>query len=121
MCVYDEDKLTRQNIVDFGKWKGNVNAIFFQITGKTVDDISHLEDLLMENFRLFSAEFDLERIKLRRKKFLNMNYVLFHLLKHLRHKVDENNFPLLKTEDRKKNHDEICEKIFRKLGWEFQA
>ena len=27
--LYDDDKLTRQNIVDFGKWKGNENAIFF--------------------------------------------------------------------------------------------
>ena len=63
----------------------------------------------MENFRLFSAEFDLERIKLGRKKFLNMNYVLFRLLKHLGHKVDEKHFPLLKTDSRKKNHDEIIE------------
>ena len=41
--------------------KGNENAIFFQITGKTVDDISHLEKLLLENFRLFSAKFDEEK------------------------------------------------------------
>ena len=121
LSVYEKEKLTRQNIVDFGKWKGNENAIFFEITGKTVDDISHLKDHLMENFRLFSAEFDLERIKLGRKKFLNRNYVLFRLLKHFGHKVDENNFPLLKTESRKENHDEICEKKFKKLGWEFKA
>ena len=37
LSVYDEDTLTRQNIVDFGKWKaslnrvkGNENAIFFK-------------------------------------------------------------------------------------------
>ena len=53
LSVYDEDTLTRQNIVDFGKWKENENAIFFQITGKIVDDISHLEKHLLENFRLF--------------------------------------------------------------------
>ena len=117
--LYDEDKLTRQNIIDFGKWKGNDNAIFFQITGKTVDDISHLEDYLLAEFRLFSAEYDLQRIKLGGKKFLNMNYVLFHLLKHLGHKVDPNNFPMLKTEMTKKKYDEILEKIFSKLGWEF--
>ena len=102
LSLYDEDKLTRQNIVDFGKWKGNENAIFYQVTGKTVDDISHLENHLLANFRLFSAEYDLERIKLGRKKFLNMNYVLFHLLKQLGHKVDLNNFSLLKTEKTKK-------------------
>ena len=68
LSFYEEEKLTRQNIVDFGKWKGNENAIFFQITGKTVDDISHLEEHLLAEFRLFSAEYDLERIKLGRKK-----------------------------------------------------
>ena len=114
--LYDEDKLTRQNIVDFGKWKGNENAIFFQITGKTVDDISHLEDYLLANFRLFSVEYDLERIKLGRKKFLNMNYVLFHLLKQLGHKVDPNNFPKIKTEKTKKKYDEIPENDFFEIG-----
>ena len=49
--------------------KGNENAIYFQITGKTVDDISHLEKHLLAEFRLFCAEYDLERIKLGRKKF----------------------------------------------------
>ena len=32
--VYEKEKLTRQKIVDFGKWKGNENAIFFEIMGK---------------------------------------------------------------------------------------
>ena len=36
-----------------------------------------------------------------------MNYVLFHLLKHLGHKVDLKNFSLLKTEKTKKKYDEI--------------
>ena len=125
--LYDEDKLTRQNIFDFGKWKasdgvkGNENAIFFQITGKTVDDISHLEDYLLANFRLFSAEYDLKRVQLGRKKFLNMNYVLFHLLKQLGHKVDLNNFSLMKTEKARKEHDEIIRRCFSKLGWKFKA
>ena len=112
ISFHDEDKLTRQNIVDFGKWKGNENAIFFQITGKTVDDISHLEDYLLANFRLFSAEYDLKRVQLGRKKFPNMNYVLFHLLKQLGHKVDLNNFSLMRTVKARKEHDEILKKIF---------
>ena len=63
----------------------------------------------MENFRLFSAKFNEEK-SFGRKNFLNMNYVLFYLLKQLRHDVDENNFSLMKTEERKKNHDEIIGK-----------
>ena len=45
--VHDENSLTRQNIVDFGKKlkgvKGNENAIFMQITGKTVDTFVNWE------------------------------------------------------------------------------
>ena len=50
-----------------------------------------------------------------------MNYVLFHLLKQLGHKVDPNNFSLMKTEKARKEHDEILKRIFSKLGWEFEA
>ena len=116
LSVYDECSLTRQNIADFGKWKGNENAIFFQITGKTVDDISHLEKHLLANFRLFSAKFDKEK-SFGRKKFLNMNYVLFHLLKQLGHNVDEKNFPLLKTEKSKTNQEKIIQKIIQTLNF----
>ena len=114
LSVYDECSLTRQNIADFGKWKGNENAIFFQTTGKTVDDISHLEKHLLANFQLFSAKFDEEKC-FGRKKFLNMNYVLFHLLKQLGHNVDEKNFPLLKTEKSKTNQEKIIQKILQDL------
>ena len=110
LSVYDECSLTRQNIADFGKWKGNENAIFFQITGKTVDDISHLEKHLLANFQLFSAKLDEEKC-FGRKKFLNMNYVLFHLLKQLGHNVDEKNFPQLKTEKKTK---QTKKKLFKK-------
>ena len=64
----------------------------------------------MENFRLFSAKFD-EGKSFGRKKFLNMNYVLFHLLKQLGHNVDKKNFPLLKTEKKAK---QTKKKLFKK-------
>ena len=79
------------------------------------------KNIFLQNLDFFSAEYDLERIKLGRKKFLNMNYVLFHLLKHLGHKVDPNNFSLMRTEKAKKSHDEICEKIFFKIGMGISA
>ena len=83
------------------KLKGKENSIFFQVTGKPVDDISHLEDLLMENFRLFSAEFDLIKNKLK-KKNLNINYVLFHLLKQIGYPVNDKHFSCLKRKKIKK-------------------
>ena len=114
--VFNPEKRTRQKIVEIMKLKGKENSFFFQITGKPVDDISHLEKNLLENFRLFSAVYDEEKC-FGRKKFLKMNYVLFHQLKQLGHDVDESHFSLMKTEEIKKNHDEIIGKIFEKLKW----
>ena len=89
----------------------------FFLTGKYVDDIEHLEIRLIEDFKIFSSEYDLV-IEKERKKFLNMNYILFHLLKRLGHPVDKKNFTLIKTEKARIEHEEICKRIFKKLEWE---
>ena len=67
--VFNPEKITHEILQEIMKLKGKENSLFFQITEKPVDDISHLEDLLMENFRLFSAEFDLIKNKLKKKNF----------------------------------------------------
>ena len=124
LSYFKKEELRRQDVLDLVKMfslksaKGKENEIFFFLTGKYVDDIEHLEMRLIEDFKIFSSEYDLV-IGKERKTFLNLEYVLFHLLKRLGHKVKKNNFSLTKTEDIKQNHDEILENIFLKLGWEF--
>ena len=68
------------------------------------------KNIFWKIFDFFSAEFDLER---------NFGRKKFHLFKQLGHDVDDSHFSLMKTEERKKNHDEIIGKNFGKLGWEF--
>ena len=55
---------------------------------KTVDTFVNWEkEILFANFKNFLLEYDEEKIQ--RKKFLNMNFVLFHLLKYMGHVVDK--------------------------------
>ena len=70
---------------------------------------------LIEDLKIFSSEYDLV-IGKERKKFLNLEYVLFHLLKRLGHKVKKKIFSLIKTEDIKQNHDEILKNDFFENG-----
>ena len=79
--------------------KGNENAIFLKITGKHIDSLWEFEKFLLINFQRFLDKF---KKNFQRKKFLNMDDVLYHLLKKMGHVVDEKNFSLLKTEKSKK-------------------
>jgi argonaute-like protein implicated in RNA metabolism and viral defense len=123
-------KITKQHILMFlkelkyAKQYENVNVIYSTITGKSVDNISHIEKYLLEDFKELVTLYDNLHSKdkseeLDRKNFLNVQYLLFQLLR--RHgyncKIDE--FAILKTTDRKMFHDKICCNLFRHLGWNF--
>ena len=64
LTFFKKEEITRQHILDFIKTfaiksaRGNENAFFF-ITDRYVDDIGHLETQLLEDFSIFSSEYDL--------------------------------------------------------------
>lgn len=100
----------------------NVNLIYFILTNKRVDDISHLEEQLVEDFKELAFLYDEihgkdKEEELQRKNFLNAQYLLFQLLRRHGHPCKKENFAILKTVDRKKSHDDICKNLFNKLGW----
>ena len=101
--------------------KGNENALLRWLNPKVLDDISHLENDLLDDFNVFSKEYDLlARNDLTRKKFLYSQFVLFHMLRRRGHDCHPENFTMIRTDDRKKAHNEICRLIFKRLGWEFE-
>lgn len=100
----------------------DVFLIFNKITGKKLDDISHLEPKLMEDFDKLSALYDKkfkQDKKITRKSFINTQYVLYQLLRRHRHPCRKDDFNILKTLDRKSWHDDICKELFEELGWNF--
>lgn len=100
----------------------DLNLIYHNITGKDLDDISHLESFLMNDFDKLSKLYDEEYIKTKkisRKNFINTQYVLYQLLKRHKYPCIKTDFTFLKTIERKSFHDEVCSDLFKKLGWNF--
>ena len=123
-------KITRNHIMIFlkelkyTKHYENVNLIYFTLTNKRVDDISHLEEQLIEDFKELVSLYDElhgkdKEEELDRKNFMNVQYLLFQLLRRHNHPCKIEDFTILKTIDRKLFHDTICKNLFNKLGWKF--
>lgn len=105
--------------LNYSKHYENVNLIHYNMTGKKPDDISHLEDKLLEDFDILTEYYDKHYKHIDRKNFINTQYVLFQLLLKAKYPCNKEDFTILKTLDRKTFHDEIMGEIFFQLGWNF--
>jgi hypothetical protein len=123
-------RITKEHILMFLKQLGyanhyeNANYIYYILLGKRIDDIDYLEDQLIEDFKELSSLYDSVYGKdkpkeLKRKNFMNVQYILFQLLKNRNHDCNLEDFSVLKTIEKKKFHDEICSHLFDRLGWNF--
>ena len=82
-----------------------------------IDVIGYLEHKLICDYREFIVAY--RDLQLDRKNSLNVQYVLYQLLRRHGHPCNAENFSLPKTEKCKAFHDEVCKEIFSKLGWKF--
>jgi Poxvirus Late Transcription Factor VLTF3 like len=99
----------------------DVVLIHHQLTGKPAPDISHLENVLLNDFDILVETYDRKFKNSERKNFINTQYVLFQLLKRHRFPCRKEDFNMLKTVDRKYFHDQICSELFSDIGWSFTA
>lgn len=95
----------------------NLHLIHHVLTGVPANDITHLEDRLMENFHSFVDKFDEIFPDLPRKSFLSSHWLLYVFLLRLGYKCGEDDFKILKTLDRKKFHNQTTKTVFAELGW----
>lgn len=106
--------------LDYTKHYENVNLIHYQLTGTKPDDISHLENRLLDDFDQLTELYD-KKFKNKpgfdRKNFINTQYVLYQLLIRYKHICKKEDFTILKTVDRKSFHDEIAKHCFEELEW----
>ena len=99
--------------------KGNENALLMRINPSALDDIAHLEEDLISDFKAFSKEYDaLVRDGLVGKKFICSQSVLLHLLRRRGHDYRMENLTMVKNKNTIKKHNDICRLIFKRLGWE---
>lgn len=95
----------------------NVHLIHYNLTGIKPNDISHLEDKLLDDFDILTELYDKKFKDINRKNFINTQYVLYQLLCKNKYTCKKEEFIILKTIDRKFFHDEICKTLFEYLGW----
>ena len=120
--------ITKEHVLLFLKENGqskhyeDVILIYHKMTGRKVDDISHLENQLMEDFAKISNLYDKKfkfTGKIERKSFINTQYILFQLLRRHKYHCKKEDFNMLKTLDRKSFHDDIVKELFEYLNFNF--
>ena len=105
--------------LEYTKHYENLNLIYYNLTDNKPNNISHLEEKLIEDFDILTSLYDKEYKDIDRKNFINTQYVLYTLL--VKHKFPclIEDFTILKTIDRKTFHDEVVSNLFGLLGWNF--
>jgi hypothetical protein len=104
----------------YSKHYENIHLIHYELTGKEPDNISHLEEILLEEFKMILDAYDQKfKKKINRVNFISTHYVFYQLLKKHKHPCKKEDFIILKNIDRKTFHDEICSEIFEYLGFTF--
>jgi hypothetical protein len=118
-------KITKEHVMMFLKDLGhtkhyeNINLIHYTMTGRKPDDISHLEDKLMQDFDVLTELYDKHYKNIERKNFINTAFLLYSLLVRHKHPCKKEDFSILKTIDRKNFHDEVIKNLFEHAGWNF--
>ena len=104
----------------YSKYYEDIVYIYHKITDHEIPDITHLENNLMSDFDSLLEMYD-STFKTNRKNFINNQYVLYQLLRKYKYNCRKEDFQFLKTNDRKYYHDVVCQQLFEKLGWNFNA
>ncbi len=101
--------------------------IYCNITRKSPPNISHIEEKIMDDFKLLIETYNIVKNSnhwsggggKKRKNFLNSQYVLYQLLRRHKYKCKKEDFNILKTRDRRMEHDEVYMGLCEKLKWTF--
>jgi hypothetical protein len=95
----------------------DLNLICHLYWGWNLPDVSHLEEVIMDDYRRAQQIFD--RIPKDRKSCLNSQYRLFKHLQHRHHPCSIDDFKVVKTRDILEYHDDTWRVICAEAGWEF--
>ena len=122
------DVLRREHILTFIKnskyrreYVDHTTIIYNKITGRTMFDVTQdtLDNVLHDFSCISNAVNDYQR-KDKCVKFPNSHYLMYQLLKKNRIRCSKCDFNMLKTDEKRKSHDDLCEILFRKLNWKFK-
>jgi hypothetical protein len=109
--------------LNYTKFYEDIIYIYYKITNKPPEDISHIEAKLLEDFDTLIELYDKKyknSTQHKRKNFINIHCILYQLLLKHGYKCKRSDFNILKTVDKKAIHDEIIHDLFKELSWNFQ-
>lgn len=95
--------------------------IHSNLTGQRTNNISHLEDALISDFEKISEKYSELYNSAERKNFINIQFILYQLLIKYNYKFDPEDFPNIKSTDKKIERDKICMEIFKSLNWKYDS
>lgn len=107
--------------LEYSKHYENINLIHYNLTGIKPDDISYLEDKLLEDFDILTDMYDKMYKNIDRKNFINTQFLLYALLIKHRHPCKKEDFSILKTVDRLNFHNDITNQLFQAIGWSYKC
>jgi hypothetical protein len=121
------DILKSLNSEDVKKFYDDIVLIHHVLTGQECPDIEYLEDVLLDDFDKLTETYDISMIEdqststedVKRKNFINAQFVLYQLLRKHGHTCSEMDFLTLKKSERKKYHNNVCKHLFDILGWKY--
>ncbi|ABO37219.1 hypothetical protein [Heliothis virescens ascovirus 3e] len=91
------------------------------LTGRSADNVQHLEERLMHDFTLLSKKYDEQHAgKRERRSFINMQIVLYQLLRRYGHKCKLEDFASIKSLEQRARRDELYKELFMSLGWKYE-
>lgn len=119
--------ITRHHVLRFlrvikcTKYNEDCTLIWSRITGRAPPDISALEQRLYDDFEHFNRAYEelTDEQRMGRKNMINSHYLLAQLLAKHNYPVGPEEICTIKTQQRLREHDEICGPIFARLGWHF--
>lgn len=118
-------KITKKTVLTFLKELGlskhyeNINLIYSTISGKKLNDITHILDDILKDFDILLEHYDKKFSNINRKNFINTQYVLYQLLLKHNYPCEKEDFANIKTLDRKFFHETIMKTLFEDLGWNY--
>ena len=87
--------------------------IFIKFLDKCAVDTAGARMEIIHDFEIISVYYG------NSKRFMNLNFVLYQLCKKNGVDVDKSKFKLPKSKKSREKHENVCQEIFRKLGWNY--
>lgn len=106
--------------IDIKDISKHLQLIHWKLTGQQRHNISHLEEKLLEDFKLLvELFFGKYKKTVERKSLLNKYFILYQLLLKNGYQCNKEEFFLLKTIERINSQDTMCQNLFKILGWKY--